>query len=692
MLSRPPRGILFTKLNHLNTSSPGLDSPIEDLFSKRKTKSVQGLIDSGVVSIIDLLWIFPLHMEKIPPLSSFDNMSIDNLFRGRGRVESCISRPNFRGRGKRGALLHTITVVVRDDYSSDIVILKWFNSYSSVSKKIEKLKEIEFFGRVTSYQGRLEIINPDIGEKDSQPDLQIKYPTINSVKGHNIQKIILKIPDEVWNGVPEIIPDEIIEKRKLFSRESAFKLLHGRCACGEKEWSETFVEDARNRLIYEEFFLEQIEIQSRRKKIKSKTAPEIIISDDFVIKCKNVFPFELTDDQIKVLSEIRSDMVSKIPMSRLLQGDVGCGKTAVAIVSAIWAIENGLQVAMMCPTETLTEQHFMEIKRIFEPLEINVDIILGSTKAAGKKDINQRLLDGQIQFIIGTHSLIQDSVGFKNLGLVIIDEQQKFGVDQRLKLATKVDGAHCLIMTATPIPRSLSMAVYGDLDISTIKTVPKERKGASTRIITPGKFEKFLNFLKTRLSMGEQAYVVVPAIDENEGQTFLALSKVLERFAAFYPDSIVRGIHGRMKSDEKSSIFSDFLLGKIDILVATSVIEVGINVLNATVIAIMNPERFGLSSLHQMRGRVGRGSKPGFCFLVTDRNISPESMQRLEIIEKTSDGFKIAEEDLRIRGEGDIIGTSQSGLKSYKLASIVSDQELLSMAKIDAIEISWETR
>jgi ATP-dependent DNA helicase RecG len=353
-------------------------------------------------------------------------------------------------------------------------------------------------------------------------------------------------------------------------------------------------------------------------------------------------------------------------------------------------IENGAQVALMCPTEALATQHYLSTKELFEEKEYNVKLLLGSTPAKEKKQIQKELAEGTIDFIIGTHSLIQDSVAFHQLGLAIIDEQHKFGVDQRIRLTSKTTGAHCLIMSATPIPRSLSLTQYGDLDISTIKVMPSGRKGHKTRIVTQDSYQQFLSFIMTRLSLKEQIYVVVPAINENleSEQDFHNLVNVLDRFKKYFPNHNVEGLHGQMKADEKAQMFHDFKNHKVDILVSTSVIEVGINVLNATIMAIMNPERFGLSSLHQLRGRVGRGEKPGFCFLVNDKQISELSMERLKVIEDNTDGFKIAEEDLKIRGEGDLFGTDQSGSQSQKrLANIILHADVLNEARADALAL-----
>jgi ATP-dependent DNA helicase RecG len=675
-------------------------SSLEELFPKGLTKSAEKLKADGYTHLNDLLWLLPLRIQELPGPQKFSQARESYLFCGRGEVISKRSSPNFKARGKRGAMLINITVIVRDLFSGETISLRWFNSYSSILKKIENSTHIEFFGTVQNYQGQKQISNPEFNDlsditetleslvKDKK--LKIQYPTVNTVGPANIKKIIDKIPTELWSNIPETLPLETRETRKFLSLEESFRILHGKTQELDK-WSERNEDFAKERLIYEEFFREQIKIHLRRAAQKKPKAQKISTNDDDLKLFSALFPFELTKDQDSVLVDIQKDLSSDNPMMRMIQGDVGCGKTSVAIISALFAVKNDKQAALMCPTESLALQHFLEVKKLLKDSTYKVEILLGGTTAKEKKDICAKLYNGEIDFIIGTHSLIQETVKFRNLGIAIIDEQHKFGVSQRQKLVAKTKGCHCLIMTATPIPRSLSLTQFGDLDISTIKTMPTGRKGHKTRIITPENFEKFLTFINTRLSMKEQVYVVVPAINESAAQEMLHLQQVLDKFSEIFSNYRIKGLHGQMKSEEKSDVFKEFKKHEIDILVATSVIEVGINVLNATVMAIMNPERFGLSSLHQLRGRVGRGDKPGFCFLVNDKKVSQESMQRLKVIENSSDGFKIAEEDLKIRGEGDLFGQSQSGaITSKKLANIIVHQPILIQAKEDILRLIKE--
>ena len=685
-------------MNSSNKASPqniSWNIPIHQLVGKASLKTTDKLASVGIKHLSDLLWIFPLRVIELPPIRSFDYIEEGKIFIGRGKILNIQARPNFRVRGRGKAMLYNLTVHIQDTSSEQVITLRWFNTYGSVTQKISKCSLVEFMGVANTYNGQIQFSNPDFTELESlesessfvtiSNELKIQYPTVNSISGVQIKKIIDKIPVSLWNEIPDPLPPDFIIKKNnnspFMSLSEAFKIIHAKI-----KPTEELLKNAENRLIYEEFFEDQLKIHLRREFYKKPKAQSFAVSKESYLNHLKIFPFTLTADQENTLLEINKDLSGIHPMMRLIQGDVGCGKTAVAIMASLTIIDNEAQVALMCPTEALALQHFIDITSLLKNTQYKIKLLLGSTPAKEKKSIQLELVDGKIDLIIGTHSLIQDTIQFKNLGLAIIDEQHKFGVDQRIKLTSKTAGAHCLIMSATPIPRSLSLTQYGDLDISTIKSMPLGRKGHKTRIVTSETFIQFLNFIKTRLSLKEQVYIVVPAIIDNPDQDFHNLQNILERFTQYFPDHSVQSLHGQMKSDEKTKVFTEFKNHKIDILVSTSVIEVGINVLNATIMAIMNPERFGLSSLHQLRGRVGRGEKPGFCFLVNDKLIAKLSMERLKVIENNTDGFIIAEEDLRIRGEGDLFGTEQSGAENQKrLANIVLHADVLNKAREDAL-------
>jgi len=673
-----------------------LQLPINELKGVRKSKSLERLNQAGLNKVEDLLWVLPLRLQRTPEITTFDNGQPDELFLGVGQVMSVDSYPNRRVRGKGGATLQNLTVTVKDFYSDEYLTLKWFNSYPSIASKLSRSKFIEFEGVLSSYRGAFQVMNPkfnvleeeeiptSLPEPSENPGVKIQYPTINGVDSRNFKRFIDKLPNEIWN-VSEYLPDELLENSHMHDLPTALKIIHGQVP----ESLENRERDlAKRRLVYEEFLREQIMILSRRVVEKKPASPVIEVTKKQLDKHSSLFPYELTQDQKSSLEDIQNDLILGHPMMRMIQGDVGCGKTTVAAIAALSVLDQGFQVALMCPTESLALQHFRGLQELIEKSGHSVGLLVGSLSPKEKAARQKQLADGEIDFVIGTHALFQDSVSFEKLGFVIIDEQHKFGVDQRLKLVSKGEGTHCLTMTATPIPRSLSLTQYGDLDLSVIKTMPAGRKGIKTRIVNPENFQNFLTFINTRIGMKEQVYIVVPAITENPELDIVNLENVHKKFTEIFPQHRILALHGQQKSEEKNDAYTKFSTHQVDVLISTSVIEVGINVPNATVMAIMNPDRFGLSSLHQLRGRVGRGEKPGFCFLVNDKKISPEAEGRLAILEQTNDGFVIAEEDLKNRGQGNIFGKEQSGSEEYrKVANIIEHQDILFTVKNDITKL-----
>lgn len=675
------------RLSPSSISKINWSSPVSALFRQGKSKIADQLINAGYSKLEDLLWITPLRVQVIPPIRSFIHFKEGDFFRGVGEVISHQTRPNFRARGKGRALLQNILIVVKDLDSKEIIHLRWFNAYSSINQKIKSCKKIVFTGQLQLLNGLYQIVNPEFGayDPDYNPpaELKVQYPTINKISPPHLASVFNKIPAELWMAIPDHLPLELRKKRVLVSLGEAFLALHAKFTADQVD--EIQREKAINRLIYEEFFQDQIKVLMRKDKVTSTEAPTFQMSSSGLEAIQALFPFTFTPDQKLALEAIKSDLSRTKPMMRLIQGDVGCGKTAVALAASEIVIKNGFQVALMCPTESLAFQHYQTAQATL-PQDTRILYLVGSLKAAEKKKCHELIEQGKIDLVIGTHAIIQEGVRFAKLGLSIIDEQHKFGVEQRLRLIKKNPGCHSLIMTATPIPRSLSLTQYGDLDISTIKSMPIGRKGHQTRIINQKTMPKYLSFLKTRLSLGEQAYIVVPAIEESLFEDMQYLEKTIQDYKELFPEAMIEGLHGQMNSDEKNATLSKFKKGLIHILVATSVIEVGIDVPNATVLSINNPERFGLSSLHQLRGRVGRGEKPGFFFLITTKNLSEESLNRLKVIEKHTDGFIIAEEDLKIRGEGDLFGKEQSGdLSHRRFSNILLHQDQLIAAREDAL-------
>jgi ATP-dependent DNA helicase RecG len=668
----------------LNTLEINWNSPLSILHSgKKPSPTIEKLESTGIHTIKDLLWILPLRINKTPPYKAFREAEFNQFFKGSGKVIHVEVKPAFGRRGKGNILLYNGYAVLKDDLSQESLGLRWFNLYPNQKKQIESLERISFLGQVQEYKAQKQIINPQIidPEVESLPFI-IEYPTINKISGNHLKKVIELIPQSLWEQIPEVIPE--LGYNKKMQLGEAFKIFHGKIS--PEIFNPNLKDSAEKRLIYEEFLIDQLKIQTRRKYIKRKDAPIITLDENKIHDLVKHLPFELTSDQLKVFSDIIKDLKSGHPMMRMVQGDVGCGKTIVAFLSARVSNKSGFQVALMCPTEALATQHFESFKELNPALDIS--LLLGSTKAKDKKQILTNLIEGKTEIVIGTHSLFQDSVKFKKLGLAIIDEQHKFGVEQRLKLISKGEGTHSLIMTATPIPRTLSLAQYGDLDISSIKMMPSGRKGIKTRITEKINYDRYIEFIKSRLISGEQAYFVFPAIDESETLDIQNVKESHKKYQLLFREFKVETLHGQMNAEDKEKTVKDFRDKKIHILISTSVIEVGINIPNATVMSIYNPERFGLSSLHQLRGRVGRGDKAGFCFLVLDKEVSPEAYQRLQVIEKNLDGFVIAEEDLKFRGEGDLFGVDQSGTATTKkLANFLTHTAILEQVVRDLEEL-----
>lgn len=673
---------MFTmKSKKLNTSKLNWDSSILELSTNPKlpTKTIQSLYDHGFNRIRDLIWILPLRVQNIPEVENFSNIKTGLLFKGAGEIININLQPAFGKKGKNRVQLFNITVLVKDIHSDNFINLKWFNAYPSIKKQIEELDRVTFLGPVQVYNEAFQIINPSLNPKESPDKLLIDYPTVNKVSGNHIKTVIRKIPENVWQSKLNYYESSFEDFLNLAPMNKAFITLHG--------LNGKYIEDdycqARDRLVYDEFIRDQLKVSARKMAFQSLSAQKISVKKKEIQDYISRFEYELTPDQFRVLEEVKSDLSSGHPMMRIIQGDVGCGKTTVAILAAAVLGKSKKQVAIMCPTEALARQHEKTFKDFFKK-DFNIELLVGSTKSKEKKRILEDLSIGKIDFIIGTHSLFQEQVKFKDLQLSIIDEQHKFGVDQRLKLVNKGFNSHCLLMSATPIPRTLQLAQYGDLNISTIKSLPKNRKGTQTRIVSENTYEKYLSFVKTRVSIGEQAYIVVPAITESESMDLKNVDSHLKTYRSIFPDLRIQTLHGQLTTEEKSETLSLFEKGKIDLLIATSVIEVGINIINASVITIYDPERFGLSSLHQLRGRVGRGEKAGFCFLIPDKQASKDSLKRLKVIEKSNDGFVIAEADLKNRGEGDLFGTNQSGnINTRNIASIFEHFHIFEKVKED---------
>lgn len=574
---------------------------------------------------------------------------------------------------------------------SGFLELTWFQGLNWIQKTLKIGASYLVYGRVTFFQGRPQIVHPEIellteAKQEGKSYLEPIYPATEKLKakglgGRQIGKLTQVLIQSLHEkDLPENLPDNILTQLKLINRFQAFRNIHFPPTV-------TAYEQAVQRLKFEELFIAQLRmnlLKSQRHRF-SKGVVFDKVGELFNTFFKKYLPFELTGAQKRVIKEIRGDTAKGRQMNRLLQGDVGSGKTIVAVMSMLLAIDNGYQNCLMAPTEILAQQHFNTISKLLERLPVSVQLLTGSVKTAQRKKILQELLDGSLNILIGTHAVIEEAVQFKNLGLVIIDEQHRFGVEQRAKLWEKAEPfPHILVMTATPIPRTLAMTAYGDLDYSVIDELPPGRQP----VITVHRYEthrnSVMNFLRTEIDKGRQAYIIFPLIEESEKLDYENLMKGYENVKAYFPEPKywISMVHGRQPSQQKEINMQRFVKGDTQIMVSTTVIEVGVDVPNASVMVIESAEKFGLSQLHQLRGRVGRGSEKSYCILLTNVQLGNEARERIKTMVSTNNGFEIAEKDLDLRGPGDIEGTRQSGMLNFKLASIVKDKPLLDAARL----------
>jgi len=574
--------------------------------------------------------------------------------------------------------------------------LVWFKKISWIRQSLKLNKEYVVFGKPSFFKGKINIVHPEIEDfetfqKRIQQGLQPFYNTTEKMKKQYINsKFISKLENnlliEVHEKIEETLPAYLVEDLRMENLKKALVNIHF-----PRDYEA--LRKAQFRLKFEELFYIQLDILSiRQHQLKKYNGFQFSeVGDLFHKFYQNNLPFELTNAQKKVLKEIRKDLGSGKQMNRLLQGDVGSGKTLVALMSVLIALDNGFQTCIMAPTEILATQHFSSIQKFISNLGINVKLLTGSTKKSDRNLIHEELANGDLHLLIGTHALIEDTVQFKNLGLVIIDEQHRFGVAQRAKLWKKnVHPPHILVMTATPIPRTLAMTLYGDLDISVIDELPPGRKPIKTTHLYESKRFKLYNFMKKMIARGRQIFMVYPLIQESEKLDLKALEEGYDNIQRNFPPPkyAISVMHGKMRPEEKDKSMNLFVKGITHIMVSTTVIEVGVDVPNATVIVIENAERFGLSQLHQLRGRVGRGDYQSYCVLMSSDKLSDEAKKRLETMVRTNDGFEIAESDLKLRGPGAIEGTQQSGIPfDLKIANLSVDNAILTHARNKAMEI-----
>lgn len=638
---------------------------------------------NGLKTVLDLLQNYPRAYEDRRAARNIASLKESDVVSLKATVAS-ISSYNM---GKSSRKIYDI--LVRD--SSGQIRCKFFcTPYKGYFERFKNGKEVRVVGRVTNYRGRLEFHHPDL--KDIEPDEDLKdalipiYVETEGISSAKIEKLMTTCLEEIKEWPVEKLPLELVRKHKLISFEESCYRIHKPEADSGAVYNE-FKSEAHRRIIFDEFFWLELYLASKKTGLKNEKGLAFSALERSIDKIIKALPFKLTNAQMNAYFEIKKDLESGKPMNRLVQGDVGSGKTLVSFLSAAKAFDSGYQTCLMAPTEILAEQHFKNSQNLLSPFGIVTGLLTGKTKTKERKEILEKLASGEIHFLIGTHALIEDWVQFKSLGLVIIDEQHRFGVAQRGQLKNKGASPHFLIMTATPIPRTLAMTVYGDLDVSIINEMPEGRMPIQTRVITESKRTQALEFMSDHIARGRQAYVVYPLVEESEKIDLKNATDEYEKLKSQFPKIRFGLLHGKMKSAEKDAVMTEFREHKIDVLVSTTVIEVGVDVPNATIMMIEHSERFGLSQLHQLRGRVGRGLHKSFCILIMGYAISQETRTRIEFMEKTSDGFKVAEFDLEIRGPGEFMGSKQSGLPGFKMANLVRDFDILKAARDAAFDI-----
>ena len=557
------------------------------------------------------------------------------------------------------------------------LLITFFNAKYTVDA-LEVGEEYIFFGDFVKRRSGGEMSSPVVIPPEERGFVP-RYPLTEGLSSKMVSAQMKEALENCGYLIKETLAPEIMEKYGLCSKEEAVRLIHFPSCSSD-------LEKAKKRLVFEEFLAFSLGMSLTKGRIReaSGSAFSPLSTDEFT----NSLGFELTGAQKRVIAECKNDMCSKVPMSRLVQGDVGSGKTAVAAACMYFTAKNGFQSAMMAPTEVLASQHKATLEKMFAPFGIKVGLLTGSMKASEKAAVKSAVKTGEITVVVGTHALIQEDVEFFALGLIITDEQHRFGVRQRMALSKKGTAPHTIVMSATPIPRTLAFVLYGDLDVSVLDEMPKNRIPVKTYLVEPELSQRALNFVRNFAKEGKQSYIVCPLIERNEDSLPLeAAADLAERIAGQeLVDCNVGLLHGRMKPAEKERVMNAFAENRLQVLVSTTVIEVGVDVPNAVCMVIENADRFGLSQLHQLRGRVGRGKEQSYCILISGSK-SPETKQRLEVIAKTADGFKVAEEDLKLRGPGDFFGYRQSGLPMLKMADMMTDIKLLELAKKAATEI-----
>ena len=654
------------------------------------------LAERGIYTLGDLLNYLPFRYEDRIRFSKIKEVQPNGTYTLRARV---MSGQAVRGMFGRDAIYH---LLVQDETGS--LPCKFFHG-GYLDGRLKPGQEVILHGRVDVDRlrpARREMVNPQIElvageEMDSTEVGRIVpiYEAVGTFASRQIRRAVYATLQNLDPNIPDILPRDLRERLKFPSRRDALIYTHFPGPEESLDALNLFRSPAQRRLIFEEFFLYQLSLALGRKAVRKENATPFRVREDKVREAlKKILPFKPTGAQKRVLAEIAADLEKTVPMNRLLQGDVGSGKTIVALQSAVIAMENGCQAVLMAPTEILAVQHFLSAKRILAPGGYRVELLISGLKPAEKEAVREQIRAGEAQLVVGTHALIEESVEFQRLGFVTIDEQHRFGVLQRKRLMDKAvklgHAPHVLVLTATPIPRTLSLTLYGDLDVSVVDELPPGRTPIETRMTTQKHLPGVWESLQREVEAGHQAYIIYPVIEESK----LELKAAMEEYEALsgkvFPKLKVGLLHGRLSSEEKEEVMRRFRRNDIQVLVATTVVEVGVDVPNATVMVIEHAERFGLAQLHQLRGRIGRGAQKSYCILVAQGRLSEDGLQRLKTLVRTNNGFEIAETDLQLRGPGEFFGTKQSGELGFHVANPLRDRELLELARKEAFALTDE--
>ena len=681
-----------------------IDTPIQ--FLKGVGPHLGGLLrQRGVRTVGELLHWYPRAYEDRRAARNISTLKEGEIVSLKAHV---VSVKSFN-MGKSHRKIYDVSLAD----GTGVVHCKYFRSpYKGYFERFRPQQMVRVAGKVLFYHGRIEFHHPDIQDViEESENLDALIPLYTETEGLSPTKIrkliglaidqLIDNPEaaredyarKIGKDVPleeiqpiERLPEWILKKYQLPRLETALKGIHQPPTGAGPDYVK-LESKMHHRVIFEEFFWLELFLAMRKDGVKREKSTPLPADTSEIEKVKASLPFQLTAGQLTSLKEIVGDLTLAHPMHRLVQGDVGCGKTLVALLASVHIIKNGLQAAFMVPTEILAEQHFHSAERVLQKFGVRIAMLTGAVKGLERKELLHKLQQGEIDLCIGTHALIQEDVGFKQLGLVIVDEQHRFGVLQRGQLKEKGICPHFLVMTATPIPRTLAMTVYGDLEVSVIRDMPPGRQKIVTRVTYESKRDKVIGFLQEQVKAGRQAYIIYPLVEESEKIDLKDAHTAFAQLCETLPEVRFGLLHGKMKAEEKDAVMDSFRKHQLDVLVSTTVIEVGVDVPNANLMIIENAERFGLSQLHQLRGRVGRGMHKSYCVLIMGYAVSEESRARAQIMERTSDGFEIAEADLELRGPGEFLGSRQSGLPGFRMANLIRDVEILKMARDAAFEL-----